>query len=176
MTIAPPSPPPLRSLPLPVTEPQPALRLLPGRGLVDHHQDALEIDEDAWHGTASAGPVPARPVACLPEPREWATRFVQAAVEVAAGLRPAGQLVRWTTGDVQATLARRHQIAARLRRPSNPGGAAHRARVRTVLASCPCDGVLEVSAVVQDHERVRAVALRMEGVQSRWRVTAFELG
>jgi hypothetical protein len=134
---------------------------------------ALEID---------ASPASRRPVevpdpqpSCLPEPRAWATRFVQAAVEVGAGLRPPSQLVRWASSDVQATLSRRHQVAARMRQRAG-STAGSRARVRTVFTCSPRAGAVEVSAVVNDSQRVRAVAMRMESLNGRWRVTAFELG
>ena len=48
--------------------------------------------------------------------------------------------------------------------------------VRAVLTCLPCNGVCEASAVVIDRGRVRALALRMEGLDGRWRVTALEIG
>lgn len=168
--------PPLRRLPLPVTEPRPELRLVPRTERLDEAQEALTL-----LGT-EPGPSMAAPAAShedlqahpahLPDPRSWAARFVQAAVEVGAGVRPPGQLSRWTTADVLATLTRRHQIAARLRaRPDRP---AHRTRVGTVRTCSPRVGAVEVSAVVHEPQRVRAVALRLEVHKNRWFVTAFE--
>lgn len=43
----------------------------------------------------------------LPEPKGWGAGFIQAAMEVASGLRSASQLVRWTTPEVHAILVRR---------------------------------------------------------------------
>jgi hypothetical protein len=115
------------------------------------------------------------PTAELPDPSRWAGQFVQAAVEVAGGVRPPIQLVRWTSEEVLATLTRRNDLAVRARRA---GRLADRGRtvVRSVR-SCPVrDGVVEASAVVTDGVRARAVALRLEGLDGRWRVTALELG
>lgn len=112
----------------------------------------------------------------LPEPRRWAAQFVQAAVEVAVGLRPPVQLVRWTCEDVYATLARRSDVATRARRAGRLAVPVGRARVRSVRC-CPVrDGVVEASAVVTDGVRHRGVALRLEGLDGRWRVTALEIG
>ena len=64
-------------------EPPPDLHVVP--------DDARSLDE--------FGPRPTRRAA-LPAPRTWAGRVVQAIVEVLAGVRPATQLVRWTTDEV----------------------------------------------------------------------------
>ena len=100
----------------------------------------------------------------------WARHFTQVALEVATGLRQPGQLVRWTSDDVQAGLRRRHALARR--RPLSPA----RGSIRSVHVAHPVRGVAEVAAVVADGTRHRAVAFRMEGAAGRWRVTALELG
>ncbi len=106
-----------------------------------------------------------------PEPRLWTAQFVQAALEVCAGVRPAVQLVRWTTADVQATLARRGSLASHGRAPSMAGRATF---VRSVHLCAPAEGVWEACCVVGGAARLRAVAVRVERFESRWRCTAFE--
>lgn len=121
----------------------------------------------------------ATPTVDLPDPGRWAGQFVQAATEVAVGLRPAVQLVRWTNEDVYNRLARRGEVATRARRAGRLGsaqGPAGRPRVRSVRTCELRDGIVEASAVVGDAERTRAVALRLEGLDGRWRVTVLELG
>lgn len=122
------------------------------------------------------GPPPARDDGDLPDPARWARQFVQAAVEVAVGLRPAAQLVRWTDEEVYARLARRCDVATRARVAGRLRVPPGRTRVRSVRASTVARGVVEASAVVSDGTRVRAVALRLEGHDGRWRVTVLELG
>jgi hypothetical protein len=39
----------------------------------------------------------------------------------------------------------------------------------------PADGVAEVCAVVSHGERFRAIALRLEGIDGRWRCTVLQL-
>ena len=57
------------------------------------------------------------------------------------------------------------------------GRRTHRPPVVRTLRTChPADGVCEVSAVVWADGRVRALALRMTGVDGRWLITAWELG
>ncbi|MEJ5946162.1 Rv3235 family protein [Pseudokineococcus basanitobsidens] len=123
----------------------------------------------------------------LPDPAGTCGALAGAVVEVLSGHRPAAQLVRWTTLEVHAELQRRAALAARLRparpsrRPSSPSGAgASRAGrpavVRRVHVCRPSEGVVEASAVVVDGDRVRAVALRLEGWDRRWRATAVEVG
>jgi hypothetical protein len=176
----------LRRLPVPVAEPRAALRVVP-----DHTPDRPH----AWQQTLTL-PIPVaeeQPVIAgsawrsdrvrngtptsedgLPEPCRWAAQFVQAAVEVAGGVRSPSQLVRWTTLDVHATLARRNTLAARMARGVTT--VSRRAVVRSIRVSRPREGVCEACAVVGDHGRVRAVALRMEITEGRWRVTALEIG
>ena len=104
----------------------------------------------------------------LPEPRGWAARLVQALVEVLAGDRPVGQLVRWTSAQV-------YDEVAALTLPRGTRGAS-RGVVRSVHVSEPVDGVAEVAALVRRGRRTSAVALRLEGLDGRWQCTAFELG
>jgi hypothetical protein len=106
----------------------------------------------------------------------WAQRFVQAAVEIVGGDRPASQLLRWTSADVFADLNRRAQLVARA-----GGHAPGRARVQPVrprvLSVHTCfvtDDVLETSIHVRYGERSRALAARFEARQDRWVCTALD--
>jgi hypothetical protein len=158
--------PALRLRPVPVIEPEPALRVLPEVEPVptDPRQTLLPLDL-VLPPRSSPGLA-----ATEPAPRGFALRFTQAALEVAAGLRPPAQLQGWTSDDVHATLQHRH--AAVLRAAGRP----RRCRVRSVHVATPREGVAEVAAVVGDGVRCRAVAFRMEGRNERWRVTALQLG
>jgi len=106
----------------------------------------------------------------LPEPRGWAARLVQALVEVLAGDRPVGQLVRWTSAEV-------YDDVAALTLPATAGRTTTaRGVVRSVHVSEPVDGVAEVAALVRRGRRTTAVALRLEGLDGRWQCTAVEFG
>jgi Family of unknown function (DUF6459) len=111
------------------------------------------------------------PRALLPEPQPWAGRLVQAIVEITAGVRPIAQLVRWTTSDVYESVCRRTAHLATVRDRRRTG-----AIVRSVHVDEPGEGVAEVCAVVQQGNRCRAIALRLEGVDGRWQCTALQVG
>lgn len=115
----------------------------------------------------------------LPNPRPWCGRFVQALVEVLSGDRPAAQLMRWTTDPIFTEVARRARAVATSRTPAQPGRALPgngRVMVRSVRVCEPADGVAEAAVHVQHGGRSRAVALRLEGLDGRWRCTALQLG
>ena len=174
----------VRAMPIPDTEPAPDAEPYPVRragtaarrptGLPGMRQPTLalalvttpdgEVDEPPFD---HFGPQPT-PREELPDPTAWAGRLVQAVVEVLAGVRPLAQLVRWTSPEVFAGLQRRGARAQ-----AQPG---RRAIVRSVHVSEPADGVAEACAVVIAHGRVRAVALRLEGLDGRWVMTALEIG
>jgi hypothetical protein len=180
-----PTPPRLRRCAVPKQEPRAASRVFrwEREPTTTHTQGtlalALVLPDDAGSAEVTpehAAPAPERRtgrVGLLPEPRSWAATFIQAAMEVAAGLRSAGQLVRWTTPEVHAVLARRGALTARARRGT---ATSSKPRVRALVACVPRPGVCEVSAVIAEPERVRAVAFRMEGLHGRWRVTELEIG
>jgi hypothetical protein len=165
---------PLRALPIPDTEPSPE----PYAGRV-HALARPQLTLALATVTAPSqvrygvpGQFGPRPTATgdLPDPSAWARRMAQAVVEVLSGVRPMAQLVRWTSLEVYAGLQSRCA-------PTTPAPApGRRAVVRTVRVCLPADGVVEASAVVVARGRVQAVALRLEGLDGRWRMTALELG
>ena len=168
----------LRRLPVPQTEPLAAQRIdVPAE---ETRPPAAQGRLELPLGAGTPGPrtllvdtnVP-EPSIPLPDPQAWVATFVQAAVEVAAATRQPGQLVRWTTLDVHAMLVRRSALSARFDRA---GAQRRRALVRTVIVCRPAPDVCEASAVVSDGDRVRAVALRAEALDDRWRVCALEIG
>jgi hypothetical protein len=103
----------------------------------------------------------------LEEPLPRATVLARALLEAVAGDRPLGQLMRWTTPEVFASLE--PLLAARASRP-------WAATVRRVLVAEPTPGVAEVTAIVDRGPRAGVMALRMEGLDGRWLVTALQLG
>ena len=107
----------------------------------------------------------------LPDPAHWAGHLAQAVVEVMAGVRQPPQILRWTTPEVYAVVARRGAVSARRGTP-----ATRRAVVRSVRVCEPADGVAEACAVVLDGGRVRALAMRLVGMDGRWRIEALQVG
>jgi Family of unknown function (DUF6459) len=177
--------PALRRTSVPVHEPMAASRVAVGtqEDLPPSTQGtlALALVADPEKGgspaanVADPGSRPAPlPIGLLPEPNAWAVTFIQAAIEVAGGIRSPGQLIRWTTPDVHSALVRRGALTARARRGVAMTGT--KPRLRTIVNCSPRPGVCEVAAVINEADRVRAVAFRMEGLHGRWRVTQIEIG
>jgi hypothetical protein len=160
---------------------------------------ALALPQPVWAGLdddqdRDFGPQPT-PRSELPDPAGWARGLTQVLVEVLAGLRPSTQLLRWTTDEVYqviraatvptssgrstrgpAPVRGRAGGARSAGQPARSAGPRPRAVVRSVRACEPADGVAEVSAVVSTPHRAQAVALRLEGHDGRWRVTALQVG
>ena len=107
---------------------------------------------------------------------QWVHRYVQAAVEIVGGDRPASQLLRWTSGAVYADLHRRAVLVARAGghqpgvRRVQPG----RPHVETVHTSLVSPTVAEASARIRYGARSRALALRFEKRADRWVCSAME--
>ena len=165
----------LRSLPVPLTEPAAGgHRALPE----PITQGALALSFGGVDNCLADDPEFGRqPTSsrALPDPAATCAAVVQAVVEVLGGSRPVSQLVRWTTHEVHAALSRRTALAARMRQ-SGAVPSSRAAVVRGVRVCVPADGVAEASAVVIEADRVRAVAIRLEGLDGRWRATALEVG
>jgi hypothetical protein len=122
----------------------------------------------------TTGEQPAAPSA---EVQAWATRFAQAVVEVVAGHRPPGQLVRWTSRTVYRDLERRTRLAQRAATAASGMPVQRstlRPQVRSVHVCRVGAGVAEVSVHVRHGRRSRALAVRLEAVQGRWTCTAME--
>lgn len=165
---------PLRILPIPESGP-PALSVVPSPDPTTSRtpsfvQGSLAVDFGQSDQDPFFGPQ-ATSTADLPESRAWVTSMSQAIIEAMAGTRSTAQLVRWMTPEVYAMVVRRAAVATR--RGIRPG---RRAMVRSVHLCEPADGVLEACAVIVDRGRVRAMALRLTGVDRRWLVTALQLG
>ena len=144
-------------------------------GRTGYIQDALAVDFASASDEEVFGPQ--RTVrADLPDPTAWAGRITHALLEVMTGARPAPQVVRWTTPEVYAVVARRNALAARRAAAGTGPRRRSRLQVRRIRVCEPADGVAEAAVVVHHGDRVRAVAVRLEGQDGKWRVTALQVG
>lgn len=156
-------------IPLPTHEQGHAERV---EGATPYVQDALAVDFAAADDEQVFGPQPTH-ARDLPDPEEWAAHIGQAIIEVMHGTRPPSQVMRWTTPEVYAVVARRGSRAAR-----RAGGRGPRQRTRVTRARVcePAPDVAEASVVLVDGPRVRALALRLVGRDGRWVVEALQIG
>jgi hypothetical protein len=105
--------------------------------------------------------------AALPAPGPRAAVLIRAVLETISGDRPPLQLMRWVTPAVFA------DIESAIYTGSARSWAAS---MRRLVVTEPADGVAEVAAVVQRGVRATALAMRLEGLDGRWVVTALQLG
>ena len=105
----------------------------------------------------------------------WSRRYAQAAVEIVGGDRPVTQLLRWSSRDVYADLARRAHLVA-LTHGTGRGDARPpvRPQVLGVRTCVVAHDAAEVSAHVRYGCRSRAVALRFEYRGDRWICVALD--
>jgi hypothetical protein len=117
---------------------------------------------------------PARRVE-LPDPEPLLTNLARCILEVLAGARDVEQLTRWVTDDVFTSLLHRTVLAERARRVKGVAAARPALSVLSTHVSEPRDGVIEATVIVRNPARVRAVAIRLEGFDRRWRASAISV-
>ena len=107
---------------------------------------------------------------------QWTRRYVQAAVEIVAGDRPATQLVRWSSAEVHRNLCRRAHLVAQAggHQPGLARVQQIRPRIASVHACFVTDDVVECGVHLRYGERGRAVAARFERIDERWLCTALD--
>jgi len=114
----------------------------------------------------------------LPDPAVFLRNFTQRAVEALMGRRELGQLARWVTDDVMAQMNK--DVAARVRKESALPSEVRAAQPIPVTLprlrySQPRDGIIEASVLVSMGTFYRVAAVRLEGLDRRWRASCFAL-
>jgi len=127
--------------------------------------------EAAGHRDRMIAPPPP-PRTNLPDPALWGRRLLAGIIETASGRRPLQQLAPLLSRSVAQGLGADFERAAQRRRAHWTTAAA----VRSVRACEPAEGVAELCATVQVGPRVRAIAMRLESHDGRWRCTRLQLG
>ena len=79
------------------------------------------------------------------------------------------------TDDVYRNLSKRVVLAARARRVKGQAPQRPAFTVGTVHICEPADGVVEAVVMVHQRARSRAVAIRLEGLDQRWRASAISV-
>lgn len=115
------------------------------------------------------------PAADLPDPVPLLRSLTQGVLEVLAGVREIDQLARWFSEDAFRSLATRSNLAARARSARGVAPARPTFGIRSIRTSEPADGVVEAAIVVASPGRTRAVAIRLEGMDRRWRATSLAI-
>lgn len=130
-------------------------------------EDARRVDGPAAIEGPGSPAVPAPPDA-----HDTARALGLCIAEILTGSREVDSVARWITDEVHRHLQQRAAVAARARQLGGRSPARALLRVGSVIVCFPADGVAEATVVVHTRSHARAVALRLEERQGRWRATA----
>jgi hypothetical protein len=114
----------------------------------------------------------ATPTEMLPPPEPLLENLTRCVMEVLRGARDIDQLGRWISEDVYRHLLKRQLISARARQIKGIPATRPVLVIGRITTSSPRDGVIEAVVMVYEKPRARAVAIRLEGVDRRWRATS----
>lgn len=153
----------------PVDQDSPAVRA-PGRHELRHTVPQAP--------TVRAKSLPRQAPAADPgDPTALCCAVAHAATEVLRGVRPLAQLVRSVSPEVYDQLEVLAQVRAAARgRRGAPPTPQSRSRVRRARVVRVAPDAAEATVVIDDVDRVRAAALRVELHRGRWRVVVLEIG
>lgn len=111
----------------------------------------------------------------LPDPRPLLENLTRCVIEIIAGARDLEQIARWVDDTVYTTLLKRVVVSAQARQAAKRAAARPVFTLGSVVLCEPRDGVIEAVVTVHGRARTRAVALRLEGLDRRWRATAIHV-
>lgn len=111
----------------------------------------------------------------LPDPVPLIRNLTVGVLEVMAGVREIEQLARWFDEESYRALITRANLATRARSARGVPALRPVHTIMSVHCSSPADGVTEGVAIVSGPARTRAVAMRLEGIDGRWRTTSLAL-
>ncbi len=144
--------------------PAPAVALEP-----THEPDHPRYDSDDFFGQQPAS------TSSLPDPRPLLENLTRSVIEILAGARDLEQIARWVTDDVYRHLLKRVVLSTRARRARGQSAGRPNFSIGSSSLCEPRDGVIEAVVIVRGRARTRAVAIRLEGLDSRWRATAINV-
>jgi len=143
-------------------------------------------DDDAFDGTAVRALRPRfdsddffgqqpTSTSSLPDPAPLLENLTRCVIEILAGARELEQIARWVSDDVYRHLLKRVVISSRARQAKGQAPIRPSFSLGSTTVCEPRDGVVEAVVVVRGRARARAVAIRLEGLDRRWRATAIHV-
>jgi hypothetical protein len=111
----------------------------------------------------------------LPDPQPLIENLTRCVVEILAGARELDQISRWVTDEVHRHLLKRVVLSARARQARGQKAVRPAFVIGSTTICEPADGVVEAVVIVRGRARTRAVALRLEGLDRRWRASAINV-
>lgn len=143
--------------------------MTPGSPASDIAPPNPDLAEDAFFTTQSSTRDQ------LPDPEPLLENLTRCVIEVLAGARELEQMARWVTDDVYRHLLKRVILAARARHATGRVATRPTFAIGSTTMTEPRDGVVEGVVIVRGKARTRAVAIRLEGLDHRWRATAINV-
>ncbi len=110
--------------------------------------------------------------AALPDPEPLVSNLARCILEILAGARDLEQISRWVSDDVYRHLLRRVLASSRARQARGQAPARPAFSLGAPIITEPADGVVEAVVIARGRARARAIAIRLEGLDRRWRATA----
>lgn len=108
----------------------------------------------------------------LPNPEPSLISLATGVFEVIYGTRQVEQLSRILSDGVYQTISKKAIEARAIRESRGEKARYQNIRVHAIRNQSPRDGVIESVVLVDIHQRTKAVAIRLEGINSRWRATS----
>jgi len=109
------------------------------------------------------------PTAELGDPTPVLAFLAQAVIETLAGIRDVEQTARWLSDGVYQQLRQRALAFNRQRAAQQAKYLRPNVSIGKISQFSPRDGVIEGVVIVHNRGRSRAVAIRLEGYNGRWR-------
>jgi hypothetical protein len=105
----------------------------------------------------------------LGDPKPILAFLARSVIETLAGVRDVEQCARWLSDGVYQQLRQKSLASTRSRAESNVRQLRPNITVGKISAFSPRAGVVEGVVIVHNMGRARAVAIRLEGYNGRWR-------
>lgn len=139
-----------------------------------HRNEPARAARTAYHAEDFFGTQPT-PSAQLPDPQPLLENLTRCVIEILAGARELEQIARWVSDEVYKHLLTRVVISTRARQKTGAPVARPSFALGSVRQFSPRDGIVEAVLIVTGRARARAVAIRLEGLDGRWRATAINV-
>ena len=111
----------------------------------------------------------------LPDPQPMVENLARSVMEILAGCRDLEQISRWVSDDVYRNLLQRVHISRRARAVKKQAVVLPTFGLGRTIITHPTDGVVESVVIVHGKARTRSIAIRLEGLDGRWRATAIHV-
>jgi hypothetical protein len=121
------------------------------------------VESDEFFGTQLGK------VAELGDPKPVLAFLAQSVIETLAGVRDIDQSARWLSDSVYQQLRQRSLASKRARLENNQLTMRPNLVIGKISSFSPRDGVVEGVVIVHNLDRARAVAIRLEAYDGRWR-------